>query len=115
MYASDYLNKGESFDKNYAVSGVLADLSKAFDCIPHYLLIAKLCVYGFNGNALKHIYKFLKNRKQCRRINVNNDFKDIISGVLQSSIVVPILFKVTLKAFNNFKNKQQKCFQYTIH
>ena len=36
-----------NLDNNYAVGEVLMDLSEAFDCIPHDLLIAKLAAYGF--------------------------------------------------------------------
>ena len=78
------------------------DLSKAFDCTPHAhdSLIAKLSAYGLNGNALKYIYTYLKNRKQCVQIdNVCSDFKDIISGVLQGSIVGPMLFIAFLNDF----------------
>ena len=76
------------------------DLSKAFDCIPHDLLIAKLSAYGLNGNALKYIYTYLNNRKQCVRVsNVCSDFKDIISGVLQGSVVGPKLFNTFLNDF----------------
>ena len=59
-----------NLDNNYTVGGgVLMDLSKAFDCIPHGLLIPKLSAYGLNGNALKYIYTYLKNRKQSVRVN----------------------------------------------
>ena len=67
------------------------DLSKAFDCIPHDLLIAKVSGYELNGNALKYIHTYLKNRKQCVCVNnVCSDFKGIILGVPQGSIIGPI-------------------------
>ena len=66
----------ENLDKNYVVGGVLMDLSKAFDCVPHDLLLAKLAAYGVDKSFLCYIYSFLLNRKQCVRINnVNSDFQ----------------------------------------
>ena len=90
----------ENIDNNYTVGGVLMDLSKAFNCVPHDLLIAKLSAHGLHGNALKYIYTYLKNRKQCVPVNnVCSDFKDIISGVPQGSVIGPMLFNAFL---NNF-------------
>ena len=43
---------------------LLTDLSKAFDCLDHELLIAKLNVYGFSLTALKLVQNYLSNRKQ---------------------------------------------------
>ena len=51
----------KNLDNNFTVGGVLMDLSKAFDCIPQNLLIAKLSAYGLYGNVLKYIYTYLKN------------------------------------------------------
>jgi hypothetical protein len=39
------------------------DLSKAFDCLPHKLLINKLDAYGVSESALKLIKNYLSNGK----------------------------------------------------
>ena len=80
-------------NNDYIVGAVLMDLSKAFDCIPPDLLIAKLHAYGFDENALVLIYSYLKRRKQSVRINnTNSSFPTILSGVPQGSVLGPNLF-----------------------
>ena len=73
------------------------DLSKAFDCINHDLLIAKLEAYGFGKPALELIRSYLTNRKQ--RIKINNTFSswsDLLTGVPQGSVLGPLLFNIYL-------------------
>ena len=41
-------NWKRALDQNFLVDTILMDLSKAFDCIPHDLLIAKLYAYGLS-------------------------------------------------------------------
>ena len=40
------------------------DLSKAFDCLPHDLILAKLSAYGLSANACDFLNSYLSNRKQ---------------------------------------------------
>ena len=54
----------KSLDNNNIVGAVFIDLSKAFDCIPHDLLIAKMGAYGFSKETLVFMYSYLKRRKQ---------------------------------------------------
>ena len=54
----------EFLDKNGHAGALLMDLSKAFDCLDHDLLIAKLHAYGFSRSALELIYSYLNERKQ---------------------------------------------------
>ena len=62
-------NWKKHLDNKKIVGTVLMDLSKAFDCIPLDLLIAKLHAYGFNEKALTFLYSYLKRRKQSVKIN----------------------------------------------
>ena len=47
----------------------LTDLSKEFDCNHHELLITKLKAYGFDNDALKFIYSYLRGKKQRTKIS----------------------------------------------
>ena len=61
-----------SLDESKKCGILFTDLSKAFDCLSHDLLIAKLDSYGFDNSSLKLIYNYLSNRFQ--RVRVNSDF-----------------------------------------
>ena len=58
-------------DKGKYFGALLTDLSKAFDCISHELILAKLHAYGFSLRALRLIHSYLTNRKQRTKVNGN--------------------------------------------
>ena len=59
----------KALDEGKVAGAILTDLSKAFDCISHELLIAKLEAYGFEKSALILIYDYLKGRMQRTKVN----------------------------------------------
>ena len=75
-------NWKKNLDNIKIVGAVLMDLSKAFDCIPHDLLISKMEAYGFSEDFFTFLYSYLKRRKQLVNINnVHNMFQILLSGV----------------------------------
>ena len=72
-----------------------ADFSKAFDKVPHKLLLRKLSDIGVGGCLLEIIYDYLRNRKQFVRVDFyTSTVLETTSGVPQGSLLGPLLFCV---------------------
>ena len=84
-----------SLDNKNIFGAVLLDLSKAFDCFPHNLLIAEMSAYGFSMDTLVFMYSYLKRRKENVEIhNIESLIKILVSEVPQGSILGLILFNL---------------------
>ena len=82
-------------DMKGLAGAIVLDLSKAFDCLNHKLLIAKLEAYGFSRAVLKLVHDYLSNRKQRAKINgSSSSWQESFRAVPQDSLLGSILFNV---------------------
>lgn len=83
----------EAFEKGEYAQAILCDLSKAFDCVSHDILLKKLNIYDVGHQTIKIIQSFLTNRKQVVHFkNKSSVMREIRRGVPQGSVLGPLLF-----------------------
>jgi len=86
------------------------DLSKAYDCLPHDLLIAKLAAYGVGFSSLSLLHDYLCRR--YHRVKIRSIFSkwlELKYGVPQGSILGPLLFNVFFNDFFMFIQETEAC------
>ena len=95
-----HINKANS--QNETTVAVFIDLTKAFDCLDHNILINKLYRYGIRGSFLNFLKSYLNNRSHITRINdCFSSSCRIEKGVAQGSNLGPLLFNIFLNDVTN--------------
>jgi len=73
-------------------NAIYTDFEKAFDKVPHQLLLQKLKYYNANPSVINWIKSFLCFRKQKFELNgFFSEWRDVISGIPQGKPLAPIL------------------------
>ena len=85
----------EDLDKHNIIGKNAIDLSKAFDCLSHGLILEKLKFYGLSDYALSLMRSYLSSRYQrVKRSDAFSTRREVSRGVSQGSILGPTLFNI---------------------
>ena len=92
-----------------SIAVAYVDYKRAFDCVSHNKLLLKLRSYGTSGNSHNWIEHFSTHRSQQTRVgNSLSDVTYLSSGVIQGSVIGPLLFVLFMNDIANLFN-DSKC------
>lgn len=91
----------DAFEDHESVILTLCDLTKAFDCTSHRILLLKLENYGMSGPVLATLQSYLSERSQVVTVRgASSQVRSIAHGVPQGSILGPLLFLILVNDLN---------------
>ena len=100
----------EELDSGGYVGTILVDLSKAYDCLSHDLLIAKLEAYGLDVGSLNFLLDYRSLRKHRTKVGSSySKWSEIYRGIPQGSILGPLLFNIFINNIFFFAEKSEIC------
>ena len=77
------------------ITTIIMGLSKAYDCLPHDLLITKLGAYGLDKSSLRLLMDYLNSHKQRTKVGSSySKWSEIKHGIPQGSMLGSLLFNI---------------------
>jgi hypothetical protein len=106
-----------ALNNKLAVGGIFCDLTMAFNCVNHEVLLAKLEFYGIHNTAGKLVKSYLTDRYQRTLISNNyikgaSEWQNVKQGVPQGLILGPLIFLLYINDLPYITNKSSKPILY---